>query len=232
MARILIVEDEPSLREMLKSNLESEGFEVAVAEDGEPALKLHRAQPADLWVLDLMLPRLDGFKALQALRQSGDDVSVLLLTARTEEIDRIHGFRLGADDYMAKPFSVLELVGRIRAILRRARPNDQQAPRTLRSGPFRISPNLLEIRRGGKLIPLGGREFRILEVLLTHPGRTHSRSELLTLAWDPGSRPGARTVDTHIASLRRRLGDTEKNPFILTVGGEGYRWVCPVEIEG
>lgn len=232
MPRILIVEDEPSLREMLRANLENEGFDVATAEDGGPALKLHKTNPVDMWILDLMLPEVDGFKALATLRQAGDSVPVLLLTARSEEIDRIQGFRLGADDYLTKPFSILELVGRTRAILRRVIPHSFSAKaRMLHTGPFRIFPQRMEVRRGKKEVPLGDREFRLLEVLVSHPGRTHTRMELLSLAWEPDARPGPRTVDAHIASLRRKLGDPEKNPFLLTVGGEGYRWTAPVEAE-
>lgn len=231
MPRIMVVEDEPDLRDLLRHDLETEGFRVEAVDDGAPALRLHQQQAADLWVLDLMLPAMDGFKTLQALRDAGDQVPVLLLTARSESVDRIQGFRLGADDYLTKPFSILELVARIRAVLRRVKPQAHAAPRALRSGAIRVVPLTMDVRRSGKAVELGDREYRLLEVLMTHPGRTHTRQELLALAWEPGSRPGPRTVDVHIASLRRKLGDSERNPLILTVEGEGYRWVPGVIAE-
>lgn len=225
--RILVVEDEPSLRGMLAENLEAEGFEVATCDDGTPALLLHASFGPDLIVLDLMLPRMDGFQVLRYLRDHGDAVPVLMLTARGEEADRLQGLLTGADDYLTKPFSVLELVARIRAILRRVRPAPAR-PAQLRTGPFRIDLGRRTVRRGQKEIKLAHREFRLLEVLVAKPGRTHSRQELVNLAWEPDGRPGPRTVDVHIAGLRRKLGEDEKHPFILTVEGVGYCWTAEV----
>ena len=137
------------------------------------------------------------------------------------------GLSLGADDYLVKPFSVLELMARVKAILRRTRPVDR--PARLRSGPFRFDLPRLEARREDRPLELTPREFRLLEILITHAGRTHSRKELLQLAWEPDARPSARTVDVHIANLRRKLGEELGSPWITTVGGEGYRWITPVE---
>ena len=229
MIHILVVEDEPSLCQLLLNNLGYEGYSVETAGDGVPALAAHAARRADLIVLDLMLPQLDGFEVLRTLRESQDDVPVLLLTARGEEVDRVKGLSLGADDYLVKPFSVLELIARVKAILRRTRPVDR--PPLLRSGPFRFDLPRLEARRDGKPLELTPREFRLLEILITHAGRTHSRKELLQLAWEPDARPSARTVDVHIANLRKKLGEEQGKPWITTVGGEGYRWITPVETE-
>jgi len=157
------------------------------------------------------------------------DAPGLRLTAPGEGIDRVQGLSLGADDYLVKPFSVLELIARVKAILRRTRPLDR--PILLRSGPFRFDLPRLEAKREGRMLELTPREFRLLEILITHAGRTHSRKELLALAWEPDARPSARTVDVHIANLRRKLGEEETAPWIATVGGEGYRWITPVEGE-
>ena len=221
VTHILVVEDEPSLCQLLVNNLSFEGYSVEAAGDGVPALAAHAAHRADLIVLDLMLPQMDGFAVLRTLREGKDEVPVLMLTARGEETDRVQGLSLGADDYLVKPFSVLELMARVKAILRRTRPMDR--PPLLRSGPFR--------RRDGRLLDLTPREFRLLEILITHPGRTHSRKELLQLAWEQDARPSARTVDVHIANLRRKLGEEQGSSWITTVGGEGYRWITQVEAE-
>ena len=229
MTHILVVEDETSLRQLLTQNLSYEGYSVAAAADGGEALSSHHAQRADLIVLDLMLPVVDGFQVLRTLRENQDPVPVLMLTARGAEQDRVQGLSLGADDYLVKPFSVLELLARVKAILRRTRPIEK--PKTLRSGPFRFDLPRLEATRDEQIMDLTPREFRLLEILITHPGRTHSRSELLQLAWDQDAQPTPRTVDVHIANLRKKLGDEGGKPYIATVGGEGYRWVLPVSAE-
>ena len=227
VVHILVVEDEPSLCQLLVNNLSFEGYSVEATGDGVPALAAHAARRADLIVLDLMLPQMDGFAVLKALRDRQDGVPVLMLTARGEEGDRVQGLSLGADDYLVKPFSVLELMARVKAILRRTRPT-KRTP-LLSSGPFRFDLPRLEAKRDSRMLELTPREFRLLEILISHPGRTHSRKELLQLAWEADARPSARTVDVHIANVRRKLGEEEGSPWIATVGGEGYRWVTPVE---
>jgi two-component system phosphate regulon response regulator PhoB len=229
VTHILVVEDEPSLCQLLLNNLSFEGYSVTAAGDGVPALVAHASQRADLIVLDLMLPQMDGFAVLKALRDRQDEVPVLMLTARGEEADRVQGLSLGADDYLVKPFSVLELMARVKAILRRTRPTER--PPLLRSGPFHFDLPRFEAKRDGRMLELTPREFRLLEILITHAGRTHSRKELLQLAWEPDARPSARTVDVHIANVRRKLGEELDAPWIATVGGEGYRWITPVETE-
>ncbi|HOD34057.1 MAG: Transcriptional regulatory protein TcrA [Acidobacteria bacterium ADurb.Bin340] len=229
MTHILVVEDEPNLRQLLVDNLGFEGFTVEAVDDGVPALAAQRAHRADLIVLDLMLPQMDGFQVLQELRNARDPVPVLMLTARGSEADRVKGLSLGADDYMVKPFSVLEFIARIKAILRRSSPVEQ--PTALRSGPFRFNLAAMSAEREGHSLELTPREFRLLEILISHPGRTHSRQELVQQAWEADARPGPRTVDVHVANLRRKLGDEDKRGLIATVGGEGYRWTLKVDPE-
>ncbi|HQL48408.1 MAG TPA: response regulator transcription factor, partial [Holophaga sp.] len=188
MTHILVVEDEPNLRQLLVDNLGFEGFTVEAVDDGVPALAAQRAHRADLIVLDLMLPQMDGFQVLQELRNARDPVPVLMLTARGSEADRVKGLSLGADDYLVKPFSVLEFIARIKAILRRSSPVEQ--PTALRSGPFRFNLAAMSAEREGHSLELTPREFRLLEILISHPGRTHSRQELVQQAWEADARPG------------------------------------------
>lgn len=226
--RILIVEDEGVLAELIRTNLESEGFAVRLAEDGPSGLYQHRMDPADLIILDLMLPGMNGFEVLRSLRRQQDVVPVLILTARAASEDRIQGLSYGADDYLGKPFAMLELVARVRAILRRSAPSEAPA-RLLKSGPFTINIQLFSVERGRTDLGLSLREFRLLEVLVSHPGHVHSRQDLVNLAWERDARPTLRTVDKHIQSLRKKLNDTEDNPIIETLEREGYRWCLPVK---
>jgi len=226
--RILVVEDEATLGDLVRTNLDGEGFEVILSGDGESALELQQMNPAALIVLDLGLPGMSGFEVLRALRRRQDEVPILILTARGASDDRIQGLHYGADDYMAKPFAMLELVARIRAILRRASP--AEAPRrAIQSGPFRIDLVHLSVYRGRTDLQLSVKEFRLLEVLLSHPGRIHSRQELVNLAWEHDARPTLRTVDKHVQSLRRKLDDSDAHPYIQTLEREGYRWLLKVQ---
>ncbi len=226
---VLVVEDEEQLLAMLKANLEREGYLVTTATDGRPVLELHRKTPFDLIILDLMLPQVDGFQVLQQLRYAEQDVPVLLLTARGEEETKVKGFDLGADDYLTKPFSVLELLSRIKAILRRThhdRINPDQV--ILSSGPFTLDRERMIFRKGPRRLDVGPHALRILEVLMLRPGHIHSREELINLTWSLELRPSSnRVVDVHIYTIRKILG-TRKN-MLMTVEGIGYRWAHTVE---
>ncbi len=226
--RLLVIEDEASLGEMIVSNLATEGFLVSLAGDGEAGLASHATRPADLIILDLMLPGMSGFEVLRALRRRQDKVPVIILTARSASEDRVQGLSLGADDYLPKPFAMLELTARIRAILRRAAP-EEESRRIARSGPFKIDYLHLSVHRGRTDLQLSLREFRLLEVLLAHPGRVHGRQDLVNLAWEADAHPTLRTVDKHIQALRRKLADSDENPAIQTLEREGYRWTLPVK---
>lgn len=229
MTRILLVEDDASLREIVANNLAYEGHSVVAVGDGEAALASHRAGAADLILLDLMLPGRDGFQVLKALRDAGDPVPVLMLTARGAEEDRVQGLRGGADDYVVKPFSVVELMARIQAILRRAKP---MAGPALRSGPFLIHRHRKQVYLEGRSLGLTSLEFHMVEALVSHPGAPLSREELIAILWG-GSEPSSqRTLNVHVANLRRKLAESGATEWIVTVGRAsrgGYQWSAPVE---
>jgi DNA-binding response OmpR family regulator len=223
VSRILIVEDNANLAYGLRNNLEIAGYEVDVVEDGEAALvRVDDALP-DLIVLDLMLPGVDGYRVLRRLREDGHDMPVLILTARSEEADKILGFRLGADDYVTKPFSVLEIIERVAALLRRTgRPAGEGAP--LSFGDVHVDRATRTVRRRGEPVALTPIEFDLLVALRTRAGAVASRLELLREVWGHNAAVVTRTVDTHIAELRRKLEHDPSTPrHILTVRKIGYR---------
>lgn len=227
MPRILLVEDNPDLAYGLRNNLEIEGHTVVVAEDGIEGLEAARTQSPDLIILDLMLPGLDGYRVLQALRGDGDETPVLILTARGEEADKVLGFRLGADDYVTKPFGVLELLARVEAILRRSGGRDEEPrgaePRTF--GEVDVDVPARRVLKGGEDVALTPKEFDLLLALMRNEGRVLSRSALLKEVWGHRASVASRTVDTHVAELRRKLEREPKNPeYILTVHKAGYRF--------
>ena len=226
MPRLLLVEDNPDLAFGLRTGLEIEGYEVHHAEDGPSGLRMARELVPDLLILDLMLPGLDGYRVLRSLRDSGHDMPVLILTARGEETDKVLGFRLGADDYVTKPCGVLELLARVGALLRRARPHDgtpSPAPNE-RFGDVEINPASRQVTRSGKLIQLSPKEFDLLLALVRRRGAVASRLELLKEVWGHRVEVMTRTVDIHIAELRRKLEDDPSEPkHILTVWKAGYR---------
>jgi two-component system alkaline phosphatase synthesis response regulator PhoP len=226
MNRILIVEDNHDLAFGLRNNLEIEGYQVDVADDGAAGLSSARQAPPDLVVLDLMLPGMDGYRVLRQLRAEGRSMPVLILTARGEEADKVLGFRLGADDYVTKPFGVLELLARIEALLRRSRPADSGLP-VERFGDVEVLPATREVRRAGQPVALTPMEFDLLLALLRRRGGIVSRVELLATVWGHASSVLTRTVDTHIGELRRKLeADPSAPRHILTVRKVGYRLVA------
>ena len=226
--RILIVEDEPDILDLVSYNLKRAGFEVEEAEDGEVALQLIEDRPIDLVVLDLMLPGIDGLEVCRLLKQNVQhkDLPVLMLTARTEEVDRIVGLELGAEDYLVKPFSPRELVLRIKAILRRVKggkgESQEDAAERIQAGDLTIDPVGHRVLLDGETIELTATEFRLLLTLAQRRGRVQSREELLNVVWGYEYSGYRRTVDTHIRRLREKLG--EACDLVETVRGVGYRF--------
>jgi len=228
MSRILIVEDNRSLGDGLRNNLEIEGHEVEVARDGKAGLDRARALVPDLVILDLMLPKMDGFRVLQALRQEGHQFPVLILSARGEEADKVRGLRLGAEDYLTKPFGLLELLARVDGLLRRgsrAAGGREPGPGgTDRFGSVVVDHDRRTVTRDGRPVDLAPREFDLLVALIRRRGAVASRSDLLREVWGYSSGAVSRTVDTHVAELRRKLEEDPGEPrHILTVRKIGYR---------
>lgn len=228
MTRILVIEDNRNLATGLRNNLEIEGYQVDVAADGQTGLALARSSSPDLIVLDLMLPGMDGYRVLKTLREEGSDKPVLILSARGEETDKVLGFHLGADDYVAKPFGLLELLARVDALLRRAASAGSKAklaaPVTF--GDVHIDPGTHTVKRAGAPVLLRPKEYELLVALLQRRGQVVSRAELLEEVWGYSGEVYSRTVDTHVAELRRKLEDNAAEPrHILTVRKSGYRIV-------
>jgi len=221
--RVLVVDDEAIVRDVLTRYLEREGFRVDVAEDGEVALELAARSRPDIVVLDLMLPKVDGLEVFRRLRDLGD-VPVVMLTAKGEEVDRLVGLELGADDYVSKPFSPREVVARIRAILRRGeRTANDGAPFVV--GRLEIDRDRREVRRDASPVHLTRKEYDLLELLASHPGRTFSRTDLLEKVWDFAWDGDSSTVTVHIRRLREKIEDDPSEPrHLVTVWGVGYRF--------
>ena len=230
--RILTVDDEPRYLRLLEANLKTEGYTVVTASDGLQALEVFSAQPVDLVLLDIMMPRLDGFGTCQRIREFSN-VPIIMLTAKGEEQDRVKGLDLGADDYLVKPFSATELLARVRAVLRRS-----QSGQPSLSTAWRLSAGELTIDRrarratlNGQLLDLSPKAFAVLEYLMTHPDEVVSRERLLQLVWGWEYPVGTRTVDTRMFELRKALGDDPAEPkFIETHAGEGYCFIAPVRM--
>jgi two-component system response regulator MtrA len=225
MTRVLVVEDNANLAFGLTRSLESEGYEVEAAEDGVRGFEMARTTNPDLVVLDLMLPGMDGYTILKRLRAEGKDVPVLILTARGEEADKVFGFRLGADDYVTKPFSLSELLARVQAILRRAKGGEKRDGEAVEEfGDVQINTLARSVRKGDHEIALTPKEFDLLLALVRRRGAVASRLELLKEVWGHQAEVMTRTVDIHIAELRRKLEDDPSTPkHILTVWKAGYR---------
>jgi two-component system, OmpR family, phosphate regulon response regulator PhoB len=219
---VLVVEDEAALADLLKYNLEKEGYRVTVAVDGEDALVIAEERPPDLVVLDWMLPKASGVEVCRRLRarQETRNTPIVMLTARGEESDRIRGLDTGADDYVTKPFSMNELLARLRAVMRRIRPG--LAEDKLVRGDIVMDRVAHRVKRGGREVHLGPTEFRILDHLMQHPGRVFSREQLLDAVWGSDVYVEARTVDVHIGRLRKALMVGEESDPIRTVRSAGY----------
>jgi len=223
MSRILVVEDDPAILRGLADNLRADAHEILTAADGETAYRLLHEKKPDLVVLDLMLPKLSGYEICQRARREGLTTPILMLTARGEEADRVHGLDLGADDYMTKPFSVRELLARVRAVLRRTNP-PKPAPDQLRFDDVVIDFLKYEAAKGGRAVELTRKEFGVLRLLAGRPGEVVSRDDLLNDVWGYENYPNTRTVDNHIASLRAKLEAEPSAPKrLITVHGVGYK---------
>jgi two-component system phosphate regulon response regulator PhoB len=220
--QILVVEDENSLATLLQYNLDKEGYQVALAGDGEEALLMIDERLPDLVVLDWMLPKVSGVEVCRRLRSRSEtrNLPIIMLTARGEESDRVRGLDTGADDYIVKPFSMTELTARIRAVLRRIRPG--LAEDSVRHGDLVVDRAAHRVKRAGKEIHLGPTEFRLLDYLMQHPGRVFSREQLLDAVWGSDVYVEARTVDVHIGRLRKALNEGVQSDPIRTVRSAGY----------
>ena len=227
MAKILIVEDEPDMVLGLKDNFEFEGYEVLTASDGVTGLERARSHKPDVVILDIMLPRLSGLEVCKTLRSEGFSAPIVMLTARGQEIDKVVGLELGADDYVTKPFSLRELLARVRAILRRTEGTNKRLSR-YRFSDIELDFEAYRAKKAGEALDLSPREFELLRYLIERKGDTVTRDKLLEDVWGYESYPSTRTVDTHIAKLRAKIGDSGSEPtWILTIHGVGYKFVDP-----
>jgi len=225
VTRVLLVEDERDLASLLAHNLRIEGFEVRAVEDGREALPLVRSWAPDLVLLDLMLPGMDGFEVLRAIRAHARDLPVLILSARGEEQDKIRGFRLDADQYVTKPFSLLELLERVHALLRRSARVGAAGDHLVAFGGVVVDPASRSITRNGEQVALSPKAFDLLLSLVRREGRVANRIDLLREVWGYGPLVLSRTVDSHVAELRRKLEDDPAEPrHIVTVFKIGYRF--------
>jgi DNA-binding response OmpR family regulator len=224
--RVLVVEDEPPIVDLLTYNLRRAGYQALVARDGEEGLAIARRERPDLIILDLMLPRLDGLEVCRALRREWD-VPIIMLTARESEIDRVVGLELGADDYVVKPFSVRELMVRVKNVLRRAGPRPaEETAQVVRAGPLTLDLGRHEARWGDQVLGLTAQEFDLLHVLTGHAGQVLSREQLLAQVWGYDYYGDLRVVDAAVKRLRAKLRQVTEQDLVTTVRSVGYRLVA------
>lgn len=224
--RILLVEDEQGLILTLTDRLESEGFDVDSATDGKLGFEKAAARKYDLIILDVMLPKKNGYDVCRDLRREGVETPILMLTAKGETIDKVLGLKLGADDYLTKPFEVIELLARVEALLRRPAHTNGRSDEAFRFGDVTIDFKRAEVTRQDSPVDLSAMEFKLLQHLIENRGVVHSRDQLLDAVWGYDSTPSTRTVDVHIAWLRQKLESNPKHPsYIQTVHGMGYKFV-------
>jgi two-component system, OmpR family, alkaline phosphatase synthesis response regulator PhoP len=225
--KILLIEDEEGLIITLTDRLHSEGFTVETATDGETGLALALNNSFDLILLDVMLPKKNGFDVCRDLRQKNIATPILMLTAKGETVDKVVGLKLGADDYLTKPFEVIELLARIEALLRRSPTTTDNSPDSFIFSDVTIDFKRAEVTKSNQKIELSAIEFKLLQYLIENKGEVHSRDKLLDQVWGYDAMPTTRTVDVHIAWLRQKLEDNPKYPqFIQTVHGFGYKFTC------
>lgn len=227
--RVLLVEDEEGLVLTLTDRLRSEGFEVVSERDGKSGLEAALSASYDLLILDVMLPQKNGYDVCRDLRQKGVSTPILMLTAKGETIDKVLGLKLGADDYLTKPFEMLELLARVEALLRRSGPigSSGSPPETFRFGEVSVDFRRAEVFRNSQPVDLSAMEFKLLQFLIENRGTVHSRDHLLDEVWGYDAMPSTRTVDVHVAWLRQKLEPNPKHPsFIQTVHGMGYKFAA------
>ncbi len=224
MKKILIIEDEESILMALEDNLRLEGYEIACAVDGEQGLSMAREQKFDLIILDIMLPKIDGFEVCKRMRRDGINTPILMLTAKSQEIDKVLGLELGADDYVTKPFSPRELLARVKALFRRTE-QFQQGIEPFKFGDIEVDFGKYEVKKSGKRIHLTALEFSLLHFLIKNKGKVLNRDAILDDVWGDDVYVQPRTVDKHIAELRKKIEDDPTNPkHILGVRGVGYKF--------
>jgi len=222
--RLLLIEDEPGLVLTLRDRLTREGYAIETSSDGESGLERAAREPFDLVLLDVMLPRLNGFDVLRELRKRGAEMPVIMLTAKGQVVDKVVGLKLGADDYVTKPFEMVELLARIEAKLRRA-PTVPHPSEGYQFDDVRVDFRRAEVTRSGAPLELSAREFQLLKYFIEHRGATLTREELLNEVWGYNSMPSTRTVDVHVAWLRQKIEPNSRHPqYILTVHGMGYKF--------
>jgi len=225
MPKLLLVEDEAGLRLTLSDRLASEGYAVETASDGQSGFERAARGGYDLVVLDVMLPRMNGFDVCRELRRRGVETPILMLTARGQVVDKVVGLKLGADDYLTKPFDAAELVARLEALLRRRPSSPRPGGDAYRFGDIIVDFRRMEVTRGGRAVDLSARELKLLRHFIEHRGATLSRDELLTEVWGYDEMPLTRTVDVHVAGLRQKIEANPKVPeYILTIHGLGYKF--------
>ncbi len=225
--RILLIEDEPGLCLTLNDRLKTEGYSVEICSDGESGFQRAANEAFDLILLDLMLPNKNGYEICRELRELGLAIPILMLTARDQTTDKVHGLKIGADDYLTKPFEMPELLARIEALLRRATRAFPNAPRQFQFGPIKVDFRKTEILRNEEPVEFSAKEFQLLRYLIDHKGETLTREVLLQEVWGYASVPYTRTVDVHIAWLRQKLEADPRQPkWILTIHGMGYKFVA------
>lgn len=222
--KVLLVEDEASIRKFVKINLERNGYIVYEAESGEEGLKILSSNDIDIVILDVMLPGIDGFEVLRRIREKDNKVIIIMLTAKGQDMDKIMGLEIGADDYMVKPFNPLELVARIRTILRRTNSNEEGVE-ILTSHDIKIDLTAMKVFKNGVEISLTPKELEIIVFFIKNEGRVLSRNEILDYVWGKNYFGEIKTVDVHVRRLREKIDDDSTNPkYIETVWGYGYRW--------
>jgi len=224
MPKVLIVEDDDSMVAALRDGFEYEGYTVSLARDGAAGLRLAAEAKPDVIILDVMLPKMSGLDVCREVRKEGNTVPIIMLTARGQEIDKVLGLKLGADDYVTKPFGFLELMARVEAVIRRATGRAARVD-AFEFGAVQADFKRGEVRRNGRLLELSARELRLLQYFIERRGEVVSREQLLDAVWDYDSAPLTRTVDMHVAKLRKKIEDRPAQPrFLVTVHGQGYKF--------